>query len=110
RRLFLGSVAAGVVRHGHTSVLVARPAPESGLVLLAIDFSPASEAAAELAAEGARRRGARLCILHSVGTLTPALALAEPGVGRPARPSWPGSARRRHAPNRGPLRPELAIC
>jgi nucleotide-binding universal stress UspA family protein len=80
RRLLLGSVAAGVVRHGHTSVLVARAAPETGPVLLAVDFSPNSEAAAELAADEARRRKARLCLMHSVEVLNPELALAEPGM------------------------------
>jgi nucleotide-binding universal stress UspA family protein len=80
RRLFLGSVASDVVRHGHTSVLVARPAPETGWVLLAVDFTPASQAAAEVAAEEARRRGARLCVLHSMELVSPEAMLAEPGV------------------------------
>jgi nucleotide-binding universal stress UspA family protein len=80
RRLLLGSVAAGVVRHGHTSVLVARAAPEDGPVLLAVDFSPASDAAAALAADEVRRRKARLCVMHGVEVLNPELALAEPGM------------------------------
>jgi nucleotide-binding universal stress UspA family protein len=80
RRLLLGSVATAVVRHSHGSVLVARRAPDSGVVLLAVDFSPASDPAAELAAEEARRRGARLVLVHSVEMLSPELAFAEPGA------------------------------
>jgi nucleotide-binding universal stress UspA family protein len=84
RRLLLGSVAGSVVRHGHTSVLVARPAPESGPVLLAVDFSSATDRTIELAVEEARRRQARLAVVHAVEILNPELALAEPGVVLPA--------------------------
>jgi nucleotide-binding universal stress UspA family protein len=80
RRLLLGSVATRVVNHGHTSVLVARPAPETGWVLLAVDFTDSSQAAAELAVAEAQRRGARLIVMHSVEVLNPELVLAEPGV------------------------------
>jgi nucleotide-binding universal stress UspA family protein len=80
KRLLLGSVAASVVKHGHTSVLVVRPRPEHGLVLAGVDFSPTSEAAVELAAQEARRRGARLRVVHCVELIGLEMAMSEPGM------------------------------
>jgi nucleotide-binding universal stress UspA family protein len=84
RRLFLGSVAAAVVKNGHTSVLVARQHAEHGLVMAALDFTAASEAALVLAAEEAQRRGARLCVVHSVELMGLEMAMSEPGMVAPA--------------------------
>src|SRR5687768_17790980 len=41
-RVLLGSVAERVVRHAHSSVLVARPVKKAGVVLAATDLSEAS--------------------------------------------------------------------
>ncbi len=65
-RLMLGSVAARVVRAAPCAVLVARPAPGSGTVLVATDLSDPSLPAIDAAAQEARRRGAKLVAMHVV--------------------------------------------
>ncbi|HTQ06008.1 MAG TPA: universal stress protein [Polyangiaceae bacterium] len=62
----VGHVATKVVRHAHCSVLVARPSPESGWVLAATDLSEPSLPAISAAAVEARRRGAKLKVVHAV--------------------------------------------
>jgi len=62
----LGEVAEKVVRHADRSVLVARRGPGSGKVLAATDLSDPSLPAITSAAEEARRRGARLIVVHNV--------------------------------------------
>ena len=66
RMQHLGEVAEKVVRHAHLSVLVARRGPGSGKVLAATDLSDPSLPAITSAAEEARRRGARLIVVHNV--------------------------------------------
>jgi nucleotide-binding universal stress UspA family protein len=67
-RVVLGSVADKVVRHAHCPVLVARPSPRSGAILVATDFSPPSRAALIAAdREAARRSGStRLTVVNSL--------------------------------------------
>jgi nucleotide-binding universal stress UspA family protein len=66
RQLFLGDVAESVLRHAHGSVLIARPSPESGTVLVANDFSDEAAIAVELAAEHASKVGAQLVVASSI--------------------------------------------
>jgi nucleotide-binding universal stress UspA family protein len=80
RRLFLGSVATKVVREAHVPVLVARPVEERKKILFAMDFTPVSDKAAQVAAEEARLRGAALHLIHSVEVLAPEAMLAEPAA------------------------------
>ncbi|MET9395316.1 universal stress protein [Streptomyces sp. NPDC006624] len=63
--LLLGSTAVHLAAHGHCPLLVVRGRPEpSGPVLLAVDGSPAGEAAADFAFAEAALRGAPLVALH----------------------------------------------
>jgi nucleotide-binding universal stress UspA family protein len=64
RELVLGGVASQVVRHAHCPVLIARPHPRTGVVLCATDFSDPAQPAVHAAAAEARRRGARLTLMH----------------------------------------------
>jgi nucleotide-binding universal stress UspA family protein len=66
RELVLGGVATQVVRHAHCPVLIARPHPATGVVLGATDFSDPAQPAVNAAAFEARRRGARLTLMHVV--------------------------------------------
>jgi nucleotide-binding universal stress UspA family protein len=65
-RVVLGSVAERVARHAHCSVLVARPAPKSGVVLVATDLSEASLPAIREGGAAAKRRGARLVVASAI--------------------------------------------
>jgi nucleotide-binding universal stress UspA family protein len=66
RELVLGGVATQVVRHAHCPVLIARPHPPTGVVLCATDFSDPAQPAVNAAAFEARRRNARLTLMHVV--------------------------------------------
>jgi universal stress protein E len=63
-RVLLGSTAEKVVRHSHCAVLLARPSPASGKVLVATDLSEVSIPALRMAADEARRRSATLIAAH----------------------------------------------
>jgi nucleotide-binding universal stress UspA family protein len=76
----LGSVAHGVSKHAHVSVMVARPGGESGRILLATDFSDVAESAAHLAADEAVRRTGSLTVVHSVELVDPTVAMGEPAA------------------------------
>ena len=65
-RLLLGSTAERILRHAHCSVLVARPSPETNIVLAATDLSEAALPAVQRAKEEAAWRGATLHILHAM--------------------------------------------
>lgn len=65
-RFLLGDVAARVVTHAHTSVLVARPSPSSGVVLAATDLSDASFPAIRTAASLVHAWGGALVTVHVV--------------------------------------------
>jgi nucleotide-binding universal stress UspA family protein len=65
-RLLLGSTAERVVRHAHCSVLVARPSPETNVVLAATDLSEAAVPAVQRAREEAEWRGAKLHVVHAM--------------------------------------------
>jgi len=65
----LGSVAERVVRYAHCDVLVARASDARGWVLAATDLSDPSLPAITAGAAEARRRGARLEVVHAVGFL-----------------------------------------
>lgn len=65
KRVLLGSVAEKVVRRAECPVLVARPS-EPGPVLVATDFSPASEPATREGLAIARRLGARPILGHVI--------------------------------------------
>jgi len=75
RRMVLGSVAESVVWHAHSPVLVARPSPSSRRVLVATDLSDASRRALVAAAAEAKRRGAKLTVLHCMDAPTLALGM-----------------------------------
>lgn len=71
RRLLLGSVSAGLVRHAHCPVAVIHdedplmPDPAHAPILVGIDGSPASELAAAIAFEEADRRGVHVIAVHA---------------------------------------------
>jgi len=62
-RVVLGSSAERLVRHAHCSVLVARPAEKTGVVLVATDLSPTSLLAIPEGAAAAKRSGARMVVV-----------------------------------------------
>jgi nucleotide-binding universal stress UspA family protein len=66
-RVVLGGVAESLLRHAHTSVLLARPRAGAVLrILVAVDFSEPSLEALQVAAEVARRRKIELVVVHAL--------------------------------------------
>jgi len=80
--IFLGDVAERVVRHAHASVLVARPSPRSGRIVVATDLSDASAVALRAAAEQSRLTGAGIMLMYSIHKeIETALAMSSFGSG-----------------------------
>jgi nucleotide-binding universal stress UspA family protein len=74
----LGSVAEHVVRNAHCPVLVARANPaRSGVVVVATDLSGPSMPAVAAGVEEARRRGARLVVVHAIDFASLAVTIEE---------------------------------
>jgi nucleotide-binding universal stress UspA family protein len=65
-RIVLGSVAERVVRHAHTTVLIARATAQTGRVLVATDLSDPSLPAIAAGAREASREGVHVTLLHCV--------------------------------------------
>jgi nucleotide-binding universal stress UspA family protein len=63
--LLLGSVSAAVTAHGVCPVVVVRPEPRSGPVVVGVDGSPASESAIAFAFAEAEARDAPLLAVHA---------------------------------------------
>jgi nucleotide-binding universal stress UspA family protein len=76
KRLLIGDVAERVVRYAHCPVLVTRPEPKSGRIVVATDFSDPGLPAVAAAAEQARLRSARVTIVHSLDL--PDIAASQP--------------------------------
>ncbi len=89
--ILLGSVAASVIRHAHSAVLVARESPPSGEVLAATDFSDPALPAVTTGAGIARRLGGCLTVLHCIDDGTPWIDPLAAGTGGYA--SWPPELR-----------------
>ncbi len=67
-RLPVGTIAARVLRFAHCSVLLARPYKATGRVVAATDLSDPSLPAVHAGLIEARRRGAKLTVVHNVDT------------------------------------------
>jgi nucleotide-binding universal stress UspA family protein len=80
----LGGVAERVVRYAHCAVLVVRAATARGCVIAATDLSSPSLPAVAAAAREARRRSARLKVVHALSFLdweaTYLVELASPSI------------------------------
>jgi nucleotide-binding universal stress UspA family protein len=81
-----GATALRVARSATVPVLVARPSPTGGGVLGATDFSDPAIPAVRMAAAEARRRGARLRLLHCLD-IDEAAYMA--GAALPGATAWP---------------------
>ncbi len=89
--ILLGSVAAAVIRHAHSAVLVTRESPPSGEVLAATDFSDPDLPAVTTGAGIARRLGGCLTVLHCIDEGTPWIDPLAAGTGGYA--TWPAEIR-----------------
>lgn len=88
RRALFGSTAASVARYADCPVLVARPSPEAGPILVGTDFSESVTPALVAARAEADLRGAELVLVHSMFEPSSPLDLLGPIVASaPAPPS-----------------------
>lgn len=81
KHVLLGSVAQRVVRYAHCAVLVARASPHVGHVLATTDFSDPALPAIDAAVQIAKRRKAKLTLMHSLGVLPSSMAAASTPFG-----------------------------
>jgi len=109
RRMLLGSVAEAVVRHAACQVLVARPSPPGGRVLVATDLSDPSLVAVVAADAEARRRGGGLTAVHCLDLPAQLMAFGGGVAVPPAPPELPESAAARTADAERRLRSALAV-
>lgn len=79
-RWLMGSTAEQVVRHADAPVLVARPSPSTGVVMVGSDLSETAQPALVAAVEEARRRSAKLVAVHCLDIAHPAMSAFEPFV------------------------------
>jgi nucleotide-binding universal stress UspA family protein len=99
-RVLLGSTALALVHKAHRPVLVARPPSGRGTVVAGTDLSLGSLAALRAAAEEARRRRARLIVVHALDLPPPSLSLGSASVPAPADDPRSVPAQRRAAEER----------
>jgi len=79
----LGHVAERVVRYGHTSVLVARPGPHDGNVLVATDFTEGSMPGIRFAGMLVAKAGVKATLLHVMQLPAAPLASIAAAFGSP---------------------------
>ena len=103
KRLLIGSVAERVMRYAHCPVLVVRPTAPSGKVLAATDLSDLSLPAIRAGADEARRRGARLQVIHVIDFSPASWASAAGGPFGIAIPVPAQAARAEHAETLGKM-------
>jgi nucleotide-binding universal stress UspA family protein len=95
KQALFGSTASSVARYAECSVLVARPSPEPGPVLVGTDFSEAVAPALSLGRIEADERGADLVLVHSMFEPSSPLDFLGPIVtSAPQPPSETVAARR----------------
>jgi nucleotide-binding universal stress UspA family protein len=99
-RVLLGSTALSLVRRARCPVLVARKPGQRGKVVVATDLSLTSLPALRAAAEEARRRQARLIVVHALDLPPAELALGNAVVPAPPDDPRSRSALRRAAEQR----------
>lgn len=88
KQVLFGSTAASVARYADCPVLVARPSPEAGPIVVGTDFSESVTPALALARAEADLRGVELVLVHSMFEPSSPLDLLGPIVASaPALPS-----------------------
>lgn len=97
KQALFGSTAASVARYADCPVLVARPSPEAGPILVGTDFSDSVTPALVLARAEADLRGAELVLVHSMFEPSSPLDLLGPIVASAPVPPSDAVAERRDA-------------
>lgn len=97
KQVLFGSTAASVARYADCPVLVARPSPEAGPILVGTDFSDSVTPALVLARAEAELRGAELVLVHSMFEPSSPLDLLGPIVASAPAPPSDTVAERRDA-------------
>ena len=97
KQALFGSTASSVARYAECSVLVARPSPDPGPVLVGTDFSEAVTPALSVARVEADKRGADLVLVHSMFESSSPLDLLGPIGASAPQPSSETVAARRDA-------------